>query len=263
MIITKILSRLFIASLITATITNSPQLHTMESETIETNDEIALDADLQAYKLLSTLKNDSQYYLPIELVQTIAMKISKLIDKDCFEKNKTCTWEPAELFAFINTKQKVINHISVANTIKRCFKHVGKSLSEIQSNDGETIFHYIINLFGISDDDRIQCTQIALLIAEEKTWNIICMKNNNDQNAILYATQLKNVSLIRELLSAAPSLQEAWKIISTPNKWGINAIKRATYFASPEIVQLLESYRPQEEKPEKEMTHNTIHSEQS
>jgi hypothetical protein len=253
MTITKNLMRLFIASFITATITTL-QLHAMEMEFI---DPAAMKTEFQTYKLLSMIDNPDYYLLP-ELVQIIATNVSKLIDKYCYAEYEAyltkhgCIHiydpinDPKTLLDFIKVKvDNKINHIFIANTVKRCLRYSGKSLGEIKYHDNSTIFHDIMTFFPKeTDDDRLQFIKTLLLVAEKEAWNIICTKNNGDYDAILQTIPLKDHLLLNELLSVAPSHQEAWRVISTPNKGGITVIDRARNYVAPQTINLLESYRP-------------------
>jgi len=263
MTITKNLThKLFITTLI-LTITNSHQLHAMDStslyelrrtgpETVKTNDEITLNADFQAYKLFSSLNNDHEWYLPAELVRIIATNASKLIDKECYEKHngKKHLDDPYYLLKFIENKQDIMTHISIATIIKRMLRHSGKSVDEIKDSAERTAFHRVSD-YEKSIMNNIDLIKILYLIVESEAWNIIWIKEFRG-NTVLHSTLINLsespikfwVTFVKELLSAAPSSQEAWNLIITPNNRGTTPLKLAMSHSNTDIVQLLESYRP-------------------
>ena len=254
MIITKnLVNKLFIAAFIMITLIGSHQLNAMEPQLVKASEKISLDADFQAYLVLSTLNNDHQCYLFPELVQIIATNVSKLIDKDCYEEHGgKYLNHPNSLLSFIENRcNESMSHTHIANIIKRCLNHSGTSLGEIKNCNGETAFHRIayeslnINPRRNNVLARVEWVKILCLVAENEAWNIICMKNCMDYTPLLYSCD--SADILNALLSTAPDYQEAWNLILTPCKCGDTVLDRAKLFHSTKSTELLESYRPKEQ----------------
>lgn len=245
--ITKNLMRkLFTTTLIMLTIINS---HAMELERIKTSDEILLDADFQAYKLLSLTNENHQCHLPIELVQVIATNVSKLIDKKCYEELASYSFL---LFDFIKDKQHAsMSLVPIANNITRYLRHDGKSLDKIKFAGKQTVFHVLANVNTYipsrsnGPHTQIEWIKIFCLVARKKAWDIICMKDYNDNTPLHF--YYDSWQMVDTLLSVAPSLQEAWNLIMTTNKNGDTALNEARKKGWRSTVNFLESYYPKEQ----------------
>ena len=237
---------LFIATLIMLTMTNSHQLHAMALETIGTCDEIVMDADFQIYKLLSLIDQDHHSYLLPELIQTIATKVSKLIDKECYEKYGKCLKDSTKLLRFIEHKicNQSMSHISITTIIKRMLRHSDKSLSNIKSYKTGTVFHDALSIGVTSSNLRGQWIQILKLIAGSEAWNMIRTKNDLSHTALYHA--VIGYYPTNELLSAAPNRQEAWNLILDHDECGNTILAHAFALKHPDI-EFLESYRPKEQ----------------
>ncbi|HJZ23436.1 MAG TPA: hypothetical protein VJ201_03195 [Candidatus Babeliales bacterium] len=247
MIITKsLVNKLFIAAFIMITLIGSHQLNAMEPQLVKASEKISLDADFQAYLVLSTLNNDHQCYLFPELVQIIATNVSKLIDKDCYEEHGgKYLNHPNSLLCFIENSYKDMSHTHAANILKRCLNHSGKSLGEIKDKYDTTVFHQIAYPRRNKVLVHVEWIKILCLVAGNETWNIICMKNYMDYTPLLYASS--SADILNALLSTAPDYQEAWNLILTPCKCGDTVLDRAKLFHSTKSTELLESYRPKEQ----------------
>jgi hypothetical protein len=246
----KLQHKLFITTLIMLITTNSHQLHAMGSEVIKANDETTINKDFQMYKLFSSLNNDDQWYLPAELVQIITINVSKLIDKKCYEELSSYSFL---LFNFIKDKQHTsMRLISIANNIKRYLRHDGKSLDKIICPyTKKTVFHELadINTYIPSRYNglhtRIEWIKIFCLVAGSKAWDIICIKDRNDNTPLHF--YYDSWQMIDVLLSIAPNCQEAWNLITTPNKNGDTALDEARKKGWRSTANFLESYRPKEQ----------------
>jgi hypothetical protein len=257
MVITKkLIPTLFIATLIMLTITGSRQLNAMNPtslcelrrtgpETVKTNDEILLDADFQAYKLLS-LNNNPEYFLPTELIQIIATNVSKIIDKYCYEKYGTYLNHPTFLLKFIQDRcDKSICHISTANIIKRCLRYTNKSLGEIKDGEDRTVFICAIDRKA-HNNIYIELIKTLKLVAGNEAWGLICMQDISKFTILTWAAPL-DFSVVNELLSSAPNFQAVWDLIMTPDTYGNTAFGWARDSKNTGLIQLFESYRPKEQ----------------
>lgn len=204
-------------------------------------------ADFQAYMLLSTLKDNPECFLLPELVQLIAIKVSQLIDKNCYEKHdgERILHNSGLLFGFIRNRcATAMSYISTANIIKRCLHHSGKSLDEIKNDKEQTILHIITDK-QISNYVRLNTIKLIFLIAEKDIWNIICLPRKNGSTA-LHEISFNDYTSVKELLSAAPDPQSAWNLITKPNNLNITSLQIAKMRKEKDISQLLESYCPKD-----------------
>ncbi|HJZ23437.1 MAG TPA: hypothetical protein VJ201_03200, partial [Candidatus Babeliales bacterium] len=160
MTITKnLMHKLLITAFIMIIMTDSHQLNAMEPEKVNVSYEPPMDADFQAYKLLSTLEDNPEYYLPAELVGIIATNVSKLIDKECYEKyDGKCFYISCHLVNFIEKKQHTMSHVSIVTIVKRWLRHSNKLIDK-------TIFCYIAR-YKIS----AECLKIVKLITGNGSW---------------------------------------------------------------------------------------------
>ncbi|HJZ23904.1 MAG TPA: hypothetical protein VJ201_05580 [Candidatus Babeliales bacterium] len=252
MTIAKNLTHTLFTAFIMITMTSSHQLNAMEQQSVKASEKISLDADFQAYLLLSTIDNNPQFYLPSELVQIITTNVSKFIDKKCYEKHGACLHNPEALVNFIEERcSKSMSHMSIANIVKRCLRYNRKSLSEITSTNGETVFHSILVHPIVFDENgpdiedilsSVKLIKIVHLIVEDKAWAIICMKDIRGCTPLHYAEY--STDILKTLLSTTPDHQEAWNLILTPCKRGDTVLDRAKNNHYTKSIKLLKSYRP-------------------
>lgn len=245
MTITKILIRkLFITALFMLNVINSNQLHAMNPKIDKNNYETVMDKDFQVYKLLSSLNNNHEWYLPTELVQTIATNTSKLIDKKCYKKYEIFFSDTEWFLIFIQHNTESISHTPMMHIIKRCLRHSGKSLGEITNSSRQTIFH-LIPCWSLSIDARLNWIKAFKdITGNEKAWNMICIQDTCSFTPLTWSLG-SHPSIIQELLSTAPNIQETWNLIMTPDKTGRTTLDRARQNSKSDVVQLLESYNPQ------------------
>jgi len=246
MTITKNLTpTLFIIALIMITMTSSYQLHAMESK-----EEIIIDptmeVEFQMYKLLSLIDNDHQCYLLPELTRVIATNVSKLIDKESYERHGTCLEDSTKLLRFIERKicNQSMSHIFITTIIKRMLRHSDKSLSDIKSYNKGTVFHDALSIGVTSSNLRVQWIQILKLVAGSEAWNMIRTKNDLSHTALYHAIIRSYPT--NELLSAAPNCQEAWNLILDHDECGNTILAHAFALKHPDI-EFLESYHPKEQ----------------
>jgi hypothetical protein len=244
-IIKNLTHKLFITTLM-ITITGSYQLHAMEPEIDKDYYETTMNKDFQVHKLWLTLNNDHEWYLPVELVQTIATNVSKFIDKECYKKYEMFFREAGLLVIFIEHNNESISHTSMVHVVKRCLRHSDKSLGEIMGDDKNTIFHLIPCWSMLSIDARLDWIKTFKRIAGSEAWNMICMKDTFSFTALQWSLG-SHSSIIKELLSTAPNAQEAWNLIMTTDKTGRTTLDRAKPEGRVDVIQLLESYRPKEQ----------------
>ncbi len=243
---------LLIAVFTITTLTNSCQHNAMEQKLVNAIDEISMEADFKAYLFLSALDNEHQCYLLPELVQIIASNVSKLIDKDCYEKHEGKFLNDASLLlSFIENKcNESMNHTCIANIVKRCLNHKKKSLSEIKGNYGGTVFHRVMYHAYCRPKSNIsipivEWINVLCLIAGKDAWNIICMKNINNNTS--FHTNA-SVDIIKALLPMAPNHQAAWDLIITPeDATGESILQCAERNSYVELSELLELYCPKEQ----------------
>ncbi|HJZ23905.1 MAG TPA: hypothetical protein VJ201_05585 [Candidatus Babeliales bacterium] len=265
MMITKnLMHKLFIAAFIMITLIGSHQLNAMEQQSVKASEKISLDADFQAYLLLSAIDNNHQYYLFPELVQIIAASISKFIDKECYEKYGACLKEPFSLLRFIDNRyNNTMSNISIANIVKRCLKYSGKSLSEIKFPGERTVFHQIafqsnhehFNTFA----PVALCINILRFVAGSETWDVICIQDIYKRTPLHYFGPYFNKYELAALLSAAPNRQKAWDLILTPDIDGNTILAMAKKYAPRKAVQRLKKYRPEKIKTNKPNLKSYIH----
>ena len=221
------------------TIASSHSLHSMSSKKVEFVDPTTVELEFQTYKLFSSIHAD--------IAGIVAITVSKLIDKDCYEEyeDKEFLSHPISLFRFITDKQCTMDHISMANIIKRCLRHSGKSLGEIKGYDGETVFHFATGLPVLNNNDDTELIKLLCLVTGDKAWDIICIKDTNNGTSLF--PNLWSARAINTLLSVTPNYQEAWDLIITPNKEGLTALSFAQWAEHKETVKIFESYRPKEQ----------------
>ncbi len=246
----KLTPKLFLTAFIMIIMTGIHQLNAMERKSATTSDKVSLEADFQAYLVLSILKIDHPCYLPPELVQIIAINTSKVIDKECHEKYGDCLSNPESLVSFIEERcNKSMNHISTANIVKRCLRHSGTSLDKIKDSYGHTVFHQITfqDLHFVDNIlARVEWIKILCLVAGSEAWNLICMKNYDYKETPLHCNceLFSYTEIIKELFSAAPNAQAVWDLIIAPDKYNATPLNIATRNNHPKTIKLLESYRP-------------------
>ncbi len=254
MTITKNLTpKLFLTAFIMTTIVGSHQLNTMEQKSITTNEEVSLDVDFQTYLVLSTLNDEHQCYLLPELVQIITTNVSKLIDKDYYEKYEgQYLNHPNSLLCFIENRcSNSMSHMCIANLIKRCLNHISTSLGKIKNQDDTTVFHQIayesiyINPKRNKVFAQVEWIKILCLVAGNEAWDIICMKDNIGCTSLRF--NHRSPHIINALLSTAPSSQAAWNLIITPDIDDETIFDFVQWKNYTEIIELLESYRPKEQ----------------
>ncbi|HJZ23435.1 MAG TPA: hypothetical protein VJ201_03190 [Candidatus Babeliales bacterium] len=263
MIITKnLMHKLFITALIMITTTSSHQLNAMKKKSVKISNQI-LGAEFQSYKLLSTLNNPPFYLLP-ELVQIIATKVSKLIDKEYYEKHGACLNNLRSLVCFIKHEPCYClrNYISTINILKRCLRHSSKSLGEIKSPDEKTAFHQIsFQCCDVYTNFIFRAKWIYLLrfVAGREAWNVICMKDIYKRTPLHYFGPYFDKYELAALLSAAPNRQKAWDLILTPDINGNTILAMTDKYIHIRPMLELKKYNPEKTKSNKPNLKSYIH----
>jgi len=235
-------------------------------------------SDFQIYQLLSAVKNDSQFYVPYDIIQEIMINVSK---RSCYENYRSCLREPDTILNFINdSMSKSMSHASIVYILKTCLSCSGKSLDQITDIDGRTVLHRMV---AIDQTLRSDYAKIVCLAAGSQAWDLVTMGDYSNYTVLhcaFYSSELfinellstapcseelwklacqetdfydtvlhrlvtksSTAGAIKTLLSCAPSSQEVCRLINQRNNEGESPLDVAEQYGVREIIEILESYR--------------------
>jgi hypothetical protein len=207
-------------------------------------------SDFQIYQLLSeATKKNPQLYLP-EVTRIIALNVCELTKKlhaECYEKYGTCLSDPSAVLNFVeNSLNKSMSQATIVSILKICLSYSDKLLDQIQYYEEKTVLH---RLSGIKDTFRLDCLKILLLVAGDKAWDLIKMRDHNG-STVLDLSPCSSIAMVNELCNAAPNPKELWELICTKNDCGDTILYEllSRSFAAADVVKKLLSYAPNREE---------------
>jgi len=220
----------------------------------------------------------------IQIITENAVKITECLQ--CYKKYGHCVTDPETLLAFIDDHVIYgMSNPSLADIVQICLSYRKQSLKDITTTPmGHNVFHILFTGQKYTSTP-LDCVRILRCIAGKDTWDMISTKDKLGNTALHWADHqevahalleaapcpekiwelacnrnilgnsvLMNViarlnkvrfhdndnSVIKALLACAPSRQAVWELIDD------EMLQLAANTGDGEIVELLESYRPQE-----------------
>jgi len=252
-----LLKNLFIA-FVMVVIATSHQLDSMDWQSfctpvhVSPSQPVIAASDFQIYQLLSAATKDNpELYLPDEVTCVIAINacdVTKKLRAECYQKYGKYLCSADSTFDLINNSLKIMPHMTIVAILKTCLSYSSKSLNEIKNSNCETVLH-CGNLLKIGDEFIPDYVKIVLLVAGDKSWNLITERDDFGHTALHYFSFFwKEGSIqkssINELLSTAPSSEEIWSLINARDSDGQTPLGLATQYGKKEFIKLFESYRP-------------------
>jgi len=165
-------------------------------------------SDLQIYQLLSSIKTDSPFYLPQELVQTITIHAHTNTTLCCYEKHKACVDDIKSLLCFIKSQaEDGIESTFTANIVQICLAYSGKSLCTIRNRLGETAFHTAIEdpHYGQLKTKKqlLYCIDVLCQAAGKDIFQLLYMEDNEGFTAWQHAIYFARSAIVKKFITRA------------------------------------------------------------
>jgi hypothetical protein len=254
--------KLIIAACAIATMIALHHLNAMEPETRKVDIKKIVASDEQLYQLLSAgIENDSQFYLPKELIQAITINAHTITEWHYYEEHGACLDNADDLITFIqNQARDQVDIKSTVNIIKACLNSSGKSLCTIyQKIDPEfdtynyTALHVIARFprRNLSIKYSDYCINALCLAAGNNMMDFLCAQDSVGLTALHHAAAFTHYNDIKTFITIAGD--KAFELISIQDHTGRTALdiaesmkpRRETNFLNPLqfTIDLLKNYK--------------------
>ena len=208
-------------------------------------------SDEELYQLLSAgIENDSQFYLPKELIQAITINAHTITEWRCYEKHGACLENAEDLVDFIqNQVGTKVDIKSTANSIKACLNSSGKSLSIIHSPFKSTALHLIMMPHFFDIKNRGYYFDTLCQAAGNDSINLLFAQNDVGFTALHYAVSYAYHTMVERLISIAGD--KASELASIKDNHGRTALtlvesvktRAVTLISNPQYTHLVFEYR--------------------
>ncbi len=164
-------------------------------------------SDFQIYQLLSAIKNETHpFYLPDDLVKTIAIKAHNITTLRCYKKYGACLESIDSLLYFIGTQAEA-DTASTVHILKTCLAYSGKSLGSIKNTVHETVFHIVTNepFFEhlSAKADLNYYIDVLCQVAGEDLVDVLCVQDCGRLTALQHTIYYTRPELVKKFIALA------------------------------------------------------------